>query len=345
MKKHRNFLVSFIASIAVLGTISSVSAHAVVYFNDKTYMDSILENSYMIPPNDGFLCRNDNDIYQNRRMYITETGYDDEHIGYVICSIPGQRADSIRANIYGNIDSDAFGKSLAEICPDAEKIRFNSFTEANDYWELYIAGFDGRISYDEARKKDLTCEQVHRVKDLLDSVGEVQEFNYTMVPVTYEESASTFITVYDIRENGVNNLKLITNYITDNNLPCHIDENPKGRTFYVVPDEEITIAERYNLAKMIYSDLNIYPNIEYLDTVELLSEDITIDLQNNIEGDANNDGIFSLSDAVSLMEAVCYPNEYVLTPQGKFNADIAGDYDGITNMDTLAILKKLLNLE
>lgn len=344
MKKHKNFLISFIASIAALGTISSVSAHAAVYYYDKEFMDSILENSYMIPPNDGFLCRNDNERDKNQRKYITESGYDDEHIGYVICSIPGQRADSIRANIYGNIDSDAFEKSLAEICPDTEIIRFKPFTGANNYWELYIAGFDGRISYDEARKKDLTYEQVRRVNDLLDNVGEVQEFTYTMATVYCEKSVPNFLTVYDKKENGVNCLELITNYITDNDLPCHIDENPKDRTFYVVPNEEITIDERYNLAKMIYSDLDIYPNIEYLDTVELLSEDITIDLQNNIEGDANNDETFSLSDAVSIMQAICNPDEYVLTPQGAFNADITGDYDGITNMDTLAILKKLLNL-
>lgn len=345
MKKHKNFLISFITSIAVLGTISSMSAHAVIYFYDKESMDSILENSYMIPPNDGFLCRNDNEIYQNQRMYITATGYDDEHIGYVICTIPSQQADSIRANIYGNIDSDALEKSLSEICPDAEKIRLNSFTEANDHWDLYIAGFDGHTSYDEARKKDLTYKQVRRVKDLLDSVGEVQEFTYTMLPVECEKSISNFITAYDKKENGVDYLKLITNYITDNNLPCHIDENSKGRTFYVVPNEEITIAERYNLAKMIYSDLDIYPNFEYLDTVEVLSEDITIDLHNNIDGDTDCDGNILLNDAVLIMQAVGNPDEYTLTPQGKFNADIAGNYDGVTNMDTLAVLKKLLNLK
>lgn len=345
MKKQKKFFITFITSIAVLGTISSMSAYAAVYYYDKEFMDSILENSYMIPPNDGFLCRNDNETDWNRRMYITESGYDDEHIGYVICSISNQKADSIRANIYGNIDRDAFEKSLAEICPDAEKIRFNSLTGADDYWELYVAGFDGRIAYDEAIKKDLTYKQVRRIKNLLDGVGEVQEFTYTMTNVNCEKSVPSFLTAYDKKENGVNCLELIKNYIADNNLPCHIDENPKDRTFYVVPDEKITIAERYNLAKMIYSDLNIYPNIEYLETVELLSEDITIDLQSSTEGDANNDGIFSLSDAVSIIQAICNPNEYVLTPQGKFNADIAGNYDGVTNMDILAILKKLLNLE
>lgn len=344
MKKQKKFFVSFIAFIVASRTISSMSAHALAYFSDKTYTDSILENSYMIPPNDGFLCINVNKTYQNRRIYITETGYDNEQIKYVFCSITDQSADSISAEISGNIDSDAFEKSLAGICPDAEIIRFNSLTKANDHWGLYIAGFDGYISYDEARKKDLTYEQVRRVKDLLDSVGEVREFSYTMKPVVCGKSTSNFLTQYDKEENGVNYQEIITNYINDNNLPCHIDEDRQNDIFYVVPDEKITIAEHYDLAEKIYKELNIYPCIEYLDTIDV-SEDITIDLRNNIKGDANDDETFSLSDAVSIMQAIHSPNEYVLTPQGAFNADIAGDYDGITNMDTLAILEKLLHLE
>ena len=68
-------------------------------------------------------------------------------------------------------------------------------------------------------------------------------------------------------------------------------------------------------------------------------------MHNNIDGDANNDGELSLADAISIMQAIGNPDEYTLTPQGEFNADIAGNYDGLTNMDALAVQKKLLNLE
>ena len=65
----------------------------------------------------------------------------------------------------------------------------------------------------------------------------------------------------------------------------------------------------------------------------------------NIKGDANDDGNLALSDAIMVMQTVGNPDGYKLTAQGEYNADIAGDSDGITNADALAIQRKLLNLE
>ena len=60
-----------------------------------------------------------------------------------------------------------------------------------------------------------------------------------------------------------------------------------------------------------------------------------------------------MSDAVLIMQALANPNKYGengsdknhLTSAGKENADIEGDEDGMTNLDALAIQKRLLGLE
>ncbi|MBO5571607.1 MAG: glycoside hydrolase [Ruminococcus sp.] len=61
-------------------------------------------------------------------------------------------------------------------------------------------------------------------------------------------------------------------------------------------------------------------------------------------GDANCDGTVDVSDAVLIMQTLSNPSKYKLTEQGKANADCAGNGDGVTNADALAIQKFKLKL-
>ena len=73
----------------------------------------------------------------------------------------------------------------------------------------------------------------------------------------------------------------------------------------------------------------------------------------SVKGDANCDGEPSMADAVLIMQSIANParfgiegtDENHITEQGRKNADITGDNDGITNADALALQKKLLKLE
>jgi len=73
----------------------------------------------------------------------------------------------------------------------------------------------------------------------------------------------------------------------------------------------------------------------------------------NVNGDANCDGDVNMSDAVIIMQSLANPAKYGvngtdenhITEQGKINGDIAGNNDGITNADALAIQKKLLGIK
>jgi len=67
-------------------------------------------------------------------------------------------------------------------------------------------------------------------------------------------------------------------------------------------------------------------------------------MHTNVKGDANDDGTLALSDAIAILQNVGNPDDYELTPQGEYNADIVGNGDGITNADALAIQRKLLGL-
>ncbi len=53
-------------------------------------------------------------------------------------------------------------------------------------------------------------------------------------------------------------------------------------------------------------------------------------------GDANEDGVVNMSDAVLIMQSITNPSEYELTIQGIANSDVVGN-DGITLLDALRI--------
>ncbi len=61
-------------------------------------------------------------------------------------------------------------------------------------------------------------------------------------------------------------------------------------------------------------------------------------------GDANCDKEVSLADAVLIMQSLSNPDIYTLTEQGKINADVYNNGDGITSNDALTIQKVMINL-
>ncbi len=112
-----------------------------------------------------------------------------------------------------------------------------------------------------------------------------------------------------------------------------------GDTFFIVPDEDITVMEHYRLAKSIAEKTGISPSgVSPTDTGGKV-EGITINADDYIKGDSNCDGTVD----VLIMQSIANPSKYKLTTQGSFNADT--DSDGITSGDALAIQKKLLKLD
>ncbi len=78
------------------------------------------------------------------------------------------------------------------------------------------------------------------------------------------------------------------------------------------------------------------------------SEHVFVD---GMEGDANIDGSMNMADVVMIMQSAVNPDKYGLrsaegiTAQGIINGDIADKGSGITNLDALAVQKRLLGLE
>jgi hypothetical protein len=65
----------------------------------------------------------------------------------------------------------------------------------------------------------------------------------------------------------------------------------------------------------------------------------TVAPEAGLAGDANCDGKVSIADAAAIFQCLANSDKYSLSEQGKKNADVAGNGDGITAADALAIQK------
>jgi len=142
---------------------------------------------------------------------------------------------------------------------------------------------------------------------------------------------------------------ILKTYLSENNIDYNLTvELPDDDCSYttITPNNDVKLEEHYKLLSDIYADTGLY---HWTNDIPVNSSNAivatSIDMHNNVKGDANDDGKLALSDAIAILQNVGNPDEYGLTAQGEYNADIAGDFDGITNLDALAIQRKLLKLE
>ena len=165
------------------------------------------------------------------------------------------------------------------------------------------------------------------------------------------------ITVYTLN-NDMSEKEEIAHFITENenniiSVPCDFNDiNDKVMLKFKINN----MPEGYKF----YQDGGKYETIRYFTCMEYIDSvgkgytgTYQFNLGITLEGDANCDSELSMADSVLIMQSLANPDKYGengtdehhITDNGKKNADIAGDNDGITNADALAIQKKLLKLD
>ncbi len=141
-------------------------------------------------------------------------------------------------------------------------------------------------------------------------------------------------------------IETVSEFFASKDIKFTVADNKENKNRKnIVFDTEITADKYYELIFELEEKTGITGGeLSSYDEASVLSTE-SIEYFNIIKGDANNDGKLALSDAVAIMQTVGNPDTYGLTAQGEYNADIAGDFDGITNLDALTVQRKLLKLE
>ena len=191
-------------------------------------------------------------------------------------------------------------------------------------------------------------------KKLYNALSEYSNsFDYSYDQYEYNYGVYEYLTGYEAMEYSFPLEEKLNEYLEQNNVnaklvkysDCEINllgQESIGDTFYIVPNEDISIMEHYELAKSIAKETGIRPHGVRPTSLGGNAKGKSIDFADYLDGDANCDGTVELADAIFIMQALANPNKYQLSDKGRFNADIDGD--GITSGDALAIQETLLGL-
>ena len=97
-----------------------------------------------------------------------------------------------------------------------------------------------------------------------------------------------------------------------------------------------TTQQYYQVATDVLKATGIRPREIFLESPRETTDGVSVNLADYTDGDANTDGQRTLADAVAILQSLANEDEYGLTTQGLFNADIAGN-DGVNINDALEI--------
>lgn len=144
---------------------------------------------------------------------------------------------------------------------------------------------------------------------------------------------------------SVDNIETVSEFFTSKNIGFTVTdyEDNKNRKA-IVFDEEIPAAEYMELDFELGEKTGLTcGKLSYYETASSFANN-SIEYFDIVSGDANNDGELNLADAILVLQSIGNPDEYRLTQQGKYNADVYNPGDGITTSDAVAIQQKLLGL-
>ena len=228
---------------------------------------------------------------------------------------------------------------LREIIPEA-KVRSPQVQNNEESYVFYISTKSGNVvTYATELERLLTEDDVKSViscgKDNLASVKFNGNWFYDMISLP----SSPIFNTEDI--------EAVSEFFISEGIGFSVADNKDNENKKdIVFDEEIPAAEYIELIFELYNKTGITGGklSAYEGEADVLSEE-SIEYFSNIKGDANDDGELNFADAVMIMQSVCNPKYATFTHQGKYNADVTGDSDGITNMDALTIQRQLLGLE
>ena len=140
-------------------------------------------------------------------------------------------------------------------------------------------------------------------------------------------------------------LELMENYVKETDIAdiqvVKTDNRPNVGIYTEIilkPKTETTVEERLDMALQIKEDTGIS---SYFITPESNTTTGTscIDVFNAVDGDANVDGDMNMADVATVVQMIGNPDEYTVTSQGEFNADLDGN--GLTAADAFEIQKKI----
>lgn len=339
----KKVLMSLVSAFLSVSSVTAMSANAIPYAFHSTYSEEYQEimEGYTEFDDCGYFdaCSN-SDLHGYDRSYA-----DDIHI---------MLQKDIGNRISFDVVADENEKEEIDACFD---VLDDSYEIESDYIE-YV---DGSLSYWHYVIIDKACrhETVYNAKMICDSLKEkfdVKAFNYyddvkTLKVFTAASLNTEQLLHFEYSEwMNQNALDKLSNYVNENALDFDVVDNHAFESEFtkmcsLISANAMTIDEQMAMAKEIKDNVDLEISFDIPESLRQEAVPNSIDIYNAVDGDFNNDGELSMSDAVAILQCIGNPDEYTMTAQGKFNADINNCGNGITGLDAVEIMKRLAETE
>ena len=230
-------------------------------------------------------------------------------------------------------EDNVFGGGMIDI--------LNSYGLESDFDTVYESS--GAISYYAAVPDDFNS--VRELYNKVDEIAKIKEFKISGSQDIasgrgYIPFKSPTYYVHGVTEEQIDSLK---KYVEDNKLDFTVEIGEQVRwgeyQCNLIPNYEIDLDDHIAIAADIGNTLGINMPIVYQSSGKDLVSNSDIDTIHYIDGDANVDGDMNMADVATVVQMIGNPDEYTVTSQGEFNADLDGN--GLTAADAFEIQKKI----
>lgn len=270
-------------------------------------------------------------VNENSELDVSATGYSDTEEEVFMVN----RED---CSSYGVTMNNSEVKQLLELCKEygAENATYHPQIYGYSETMFNCASFDSEQIIDPANPETYTLLEPEEIQQRVEAY--IERHNIEGVKVVVKEDSSAMDKGVFIIPDEEWTTRQYYDFCMD---VCNEDKDlqPGSAThIYIEDSENMTRSERKRTSYDLFCTYTGTENSYYahMDEEVLSNDTPEITLAGYVNGDANTDGQRTLADAVAILQSLANEDEYGLTAQGIFNADIVGN-DGVNADDALEI--------
>ncbi len=338
MKKYNKIFAAATASLLCLSSFTALSGNAVFWTgipnNEEQALEMIKEHLFNNTIDEFALDTERVFSGANTIVYLTDNrGMCRIEVNTRVLDFSMKTASS-----FSKEDTETVKAFLNKLYPDVEfDVRMDGKAKFSIF-DINALPFDGRLD---------TAADAEVIYDFVAERFDVESCKFNGGYVIPECGSMTGFKCTD-DENLISNYgyysketpTILQNYIDEKGLEVELQvkEIDKEGTLScaIIPTHEITPQETVELYTNIYNDLGLKPGGYYQEAMTSVGEPLNLC---KTDGDANTDGVLGIADATLILQFLTNKDEYDLTEQGAYNADL--DKDGITANDALVIQQML----
>lgn len=255
-------------------------------------------------------------------------------------------ADGVLIEDVQSVVGDYCRDNETDLFYTAAKRVLTGFIEPDYKYEIYTYGQgtlgepEYSVKLDDAKK---ICK-ILKEKNLISGFKYVNRNQKMYFDAVYKDYP---LTTHVIQSSDVKKFSIFKDYVIENVVDCEVRvtdlEYGNQLIQFIPPNENASIEEIMEFSANINEACGdhicggTYFSPETLDISD--SPNSNIDMYNAVLGDANCDGFVTIADSTLILQSLTNKDEYSLTEQGKYNADVYGNLDGISASDALEIQK------